>query len=264
MSESKIPEQNIYQKIHAVMQKLAYVQKDASIDGKYKAVTYDNVISKLRELLVENGVVVFPELLDGQIVREVPTRSGGQMFLYEAKYEIHYVSIDDPEQRTSVTVSAHALDNGDKGPSKAVTVATKAAHIKMFSLETGENEESRNYENLPYTDIQKEEFDRLLGEKEALQFAAFSFTVGPDVMEALQQTFPKGKISEGKKLVRELSSKGHEKLDEYAQQITECYMNDDQAAFELVDEMTGIEKQLVAKRLDDKVIDFLKNGRTEQ
>ena len=42
-----------------------------------------------------------------------------------------------------MTVEAHASDNGDKAPGKALSYATKSAILKTLSLETGENDESR-------------------------------------------------------------------------------------------------------------------------
>ena len=55
---------NIYQRLNAVQKKVKYIQKDAVIDRQnYKAVTHDNVVSKIREHFVENGILVFPELI---------------------------------------------------------------------------------------------------------------------------------------------------------------------------------------------------------
>ena len=50
MSENK----NIYQRINAVMNKVKYVKKDASVSG-YKAVTHDKVVSECRQALVDEG-----------------------------------------------------------------------------------------------------------------------------------------------------------------------------------------------------------------
>jgi hypothetical protein len=53
------------------------------------------------------------------------------------------VNIDNPTDKVCVTVQAHAQDNGDKAPGKAMTYAVKTAVLKMFFFETGENDESR-------------------------------------------------------------------------------------------------------------------------
>ncbi len=137
---------NIYQRINAVMSEVQYVQKDKQVSGagaNYKAVTHDQVVSVIRESLVKHGIVIFPEQKtnDMPIMRDVEKNI--KMHLYSAEYVIHFVNIDNGEDRISVSINAHANDNGDKAPGKAVTYATKTAMLKVFCLETGDDEESR-------------------------------------------------------------------------------------------------------------------------
>jgi hypothetical protein len=116
---------NIYQRINAVMKEVDYAQKDTSVTGgglNYKGITHDYVLS-----------VVRPKL-------------------YEAFYEIAFVNMDDPKDRAIVHISGHATDSGDKAPGKAVSYAVKVAILKLFGIETGENEESRNFDKGAYTD----------------------------------------------------------------------------------------------------------------
>jgi hypothetical protein len=53
------------------------------------------------------------------------------------------VNIDDPTDRAVLPIEAHALDQGDKAPGKAMSYATKYAMLKLLSLETGEADEGR-------------------------------------------------------------------------------------------------------------------------
>jgi hypothetical protein len=145
---------NIYQRINSVMRTVAYVQKDKVITGMgagYKAVTHDQLVATIRKEVVEAGLMVLVSQTAGlfhekgkkwdkESKQEVPDT----MRLYEGEYDVSLVNIDDPEQRVTVHVAAHALDNGDKAPGKAMTYATKTAMLKLFWLETGENDESRN------------------------------------------------------------------------------------------------------------------------
>jgi len=137
---------NIYQRINAVMKSVKYIQKDKAVVGggaNYKAVTHDKVVSECRAALVSEGVVIYPEQLNHSmpIMRDVERSI--KMHLYSADYAIHFVNMDNPEDRISVTINAQANDNGDKAPGKAVTYATKTAILKVLCLETGENDESR-------------------------------------------------------------------------------------------------------------------------
>lgn len=141
-------ELNIYQRINAVMKEVSYIQKNATISGMgagYKAVTHDQVILAIRNSLVANGIVIEPKQTQGEflIKRDLTATPPIKMALYAGWYDVSFVNIDKPEERSCVSVEAHANDNGDKAPGKAITYAVKTAMLKMFTLETGENEESR-------------------------------------------------------------------------------------------------------------------------
>lgn len=160
---------NIYQRINAVMRDVTYVQKDATVE-RYKAVSHDQVVSVARKSLVDAGVLVYPEQTGGGVAEVLTTKSGGRMALYAGDYVVHFVNIEDPQDRISVPVQAHAMDNGDKAPGKAVTYATKTAILKVLCLETGENEESRaevRELSQPITDEQAETLKGLLAETES-------------------------------------------------------------------------------------------------
>ncbi len=140
---------NIYQRINKVMQTVQYVQKDSAVSGMgggYKAVSHDQVVSVARQALVDNGVIIFPNQVKGEFLqmRDInATPQAIKMGLYSGTYEINFVNIDDGNDKIVATIEAHANDNGDKAPGKALSYATKSAILKVLSLETGENDESR-------------------------------------------------------------------------------------------------------------------------
>lgn len=141
---------NIYQRINAVRKAIGYIQKDKAVStggGSYKAVTHDAVTGLIRQHLIEYGIIIVPDLVVGVFYTR---EEGAKQRLYEASYVINFINADNPDERVSMQISAHALDNGDKAPGKALSYATKYAILKLFSLETGEDEESR---------YQQEEFD---------------------------------------------------------------------------------------------------------
>lgn len=142
---------NIYQRINAVRKAIGYVQKDKNVSagagGSYKAVTHDAVTGMVRAALIEHGVVIVPSVLSATFNQKEPE---AKQRLYEATYQIEFVNIDEPTDRIVTQQNAHALDNGDKAPGKAMSYATKYAILKLFNIETGEDEESR---------YQQEEFD---------------------------------------------------------------------------------------------------------
>jgi hypothetical protein len=144
-------EANIYQRINNVMKEVAYVQKDKAVSGggqNYKAVTHDQVISVCRKHIVAHGILITPEQLKGEIIIKRDVAAEVKMHLYSGEYAVHFINIDKPEDRISVTVNAHAADNGDKAPGKCMTYAVKMAILKVLCLETGEDDESRTAEEV--------------------------------------------------------------------------------------------------------------------
>lgn len=134
---------NIYQRINAVRKQIGYVQKDKSVStggGSYKAVTHDAVTGMVRAALIENGIVIVPSVVSSVFH---PKEQDAKQRLYEATYQIDFVNVDDPADKITTQQNAHALDNGDKAPGKAMSYATKYAILKLFNIETGEDEESR-------------------------------------------------------------------------------------------------------------------------
>lgn len=134
---------NIYQRINAVRKSIGYIQKDKAVStggGSYKATTHDAVTGMVRAALIEHGVVIVPSVISAIFNPKEPE---AKQRLYEATYQIEFVNIDEPTDRIVTQQNAHALDNGDKAPGKAMSYATKYAILKLFNIETGEDEESR-------------------------------------------------------------------------------------------------------------------------
>jgi len=251
---------NIYQRINAVMKEVEYVQKDAAISGggvNYKAVTHDMVTAVIRKSMVEHGIVIQVEQLKSEMLITRDLEKGVKMHLYSGDYAVSFINIDNGEDRLTATINAHANDNGDKAPGKAASYAVKYAMLKTFTLETGENEESRTHEEPLFNADQKERFVSILESKTALDFITFSKAVGNSVMVGLNGSFVDGKISQGKKLCKDLELEGWTILKDYAAQITTLIDAHDPAVTELVDELTGDEKRLLAGLLNKNQIDHL-------
>jgi hypothetical protein len=109
----------------------------------YRAVTHDAVTALLRNHLIAQGIVIVPRLIASSVENVGATRSGANVIRYAARYEIDAVNCDNPADKITVTGEAHANDSSDKAPGKALSYATKYALLKLFNIETGENEESR-------------------------------------------------------------------------------------------------------------------------
>ena len=144
---------NLFQRINEVRKSIDYIQKDKSVSagagGSYKAVTHDQVTAMVRDHMVKHGIVSYPVLVESvSLPKEVNANMEvAKQFRYEATYDIVFVNCDDPKDTFTVRIQAHAMDNADKACGKALSYAKKYAILKLFEIETGEDEESRYQDN---------------------------------------------------------------------------------------------------------------------
>lgn len=131
---------NIYQRMHAVMQAVSYVQKeDKKVNNQYTFVSHDAVTAKIRPALIANGIITVPRVTKWQ-------QDGNRT---ECDLEVDFVNIDKPEERLTVSMFGFGIDPQDKGPGKAISYAVKYALLKAFSLETGDDPEKDQIEHKP-------------------------------------------------------------------------------------------------------------------
>lgn len=135
---------NLFQRINLVRTKVDYIQKANKVQN-YKAVTHDQVTALIRDYLVEFGIVIMPALVASTMIKtDGMTSSGTPIYRYESEFSFTFVNCDDPADRYTVErVPAHANDTGDKAPGKALSYAKKMLVLKVFEIETGEDDESR-------------------------------------------------------------------------------------------------------------------------
>lgn len=140
---SELSKLNLFQRLNEIRKKVEYIKKDRSVStggGSYKAVSHDAVTAFLRPHLIEFGVIVTTSVLDCDFDQKEPD---AKQRLFHGVFAVTFTNADNPTECLLVRVPAHALDNGDKAPGKAISYATKYALLKTFTIETGEDEESR-------------------------------------------------------------------------------------------------------------------------
>lgn len=138
---------NIYQRINAVRAQVKHVEKTSRVKagagGDYMGVKHDDVTAALRDAMVEHGIICVPSVTESRVVEAGATARGTPIIRYEGRFVVCFINADEPSDVLRVDTDAHANDMGDKAPGKALSYATKAAQLKVFSLETGEDEEQR-------------------------------------------------------------------------------------------------------------------------
>lgn len=131
---------NIYQRMHAVMKAVSYVQKEEKkVNNMYTFVSHDAVTAKIRPALIENGIITVPRVTKWQ-------QDGNRT---ECDMEVDFVNIDKPDERITVSMFGFGIDPSDKGPGKAISYAVKYALLKALSLETGDDPEKDHIAHEP-------------------------------------------------------------------------------------------------------------------
>ena len=188
MSKENETSLNIYQRINEVRKKVSYVQKDKEVQG-YKAVTHDAVTAMVRNELIEHGIVIIPTQKSDENEVVGTTAKGSAIYRYTGRYEIIFRNVDFPEDYFCISVTAQANDMSDKGPGKALSYATKYAILKVFNIETGEDEESRveSYESIGPISQDKAEIVHRLIESSGTNEKEFLAWAGADSVEEIKQ-----------------------------------------------------------------------------
>src|SRR5699024_5444498 len=95
----------------------------------------DNVMNELHELFSKNEVFILQEVQDF-MTENRPTKSGGTNTFTRATIKFKYVTNDSSFVET-INVG-EAMDSGDKGMNKAMSIALKYSLLQMFLIPTEE------------------------------------------------------------------------------------------------------------------------------
>lgn len=136
---------NIYKTILEIQKKVPTLQKNGvgpSTQGSYKFLSVDDILSAVKPLLDEHGVIVVPTLLDhGYEFSKAEVKPDGRTpkvaTISWVKYEFRFVDTSDGSSISTV-VLAEGADSSDKSTRKSTTSAWKIALIQTFALITGE------------------------------------------------------------------------------------------------------------------------------
>jgi len=145
---------NLYQRINQVMLEVEGVEKGITIEfatGKtYSAVSHDDVTKLLHKPIANAGIVLQTSVVESKMdIGEKEKEYKGikqvsKEYMASVTVEITAINMDKPEERLSVRMPAIAFDNSDKAFGKAISMATKTGLLKLFMLESFDDEEKRD------------------------------------------------------------------------------------------------------------------------
>ena len=240
---------NIYQRLNKVRKEIAYIKKDAEVQG-YKAVTHDMVTAITRDSLITNGVMVIPSM-NPSVCIDKTYKSGSSYIQMRTLVDVSFINVDTPDDRHTITIEAHADDSGDKAPGKVLSYAVKNAVLKVLYLETGENDESRAVD---YTPQQKQAFDQLISDGDGIGIRLMQLVLDESSYINLYNSFQKGEKVKMKARVDELNNQGFIALKSIEESLS---IGDSTLAVESIDGISHTGKALLRRHLGREGVDNL-------
>lgn len=143
------PKANIYALINAVRLEVKSVAKGDRYDAagtKYAYRGVDRVVKALANSVRKHGIIITPQLQGHAKFRAAQTTQGKAT--NHASVTVKY-TLTAPSGSTwvDVVVPGEAMDGGDKGVSKAMSVAWRTMLLQTFFLPTGDPDpDSENFE----------------------------------------------------------------------------------------------------------------------
>lgn len=129
----------IYQKIANILKETKAITKSEKNQQQgFKFRGIDNVMNELHELFAKNEVFILQEVIDFTTENR-PTKSGGTNTFTRATIKFIYVTTDGSSVQT-INVG-EAMDSGDKGMNKAMSIALKYSLLQMFLIPTEEQKD---------------------------------------------------------------------------------------------------------------------------
>lgn len=133
----------VFKAINAVQAELAKqgITKDRKTDSgaRFNFRGIDDIYNALSPLLAKHGLVIMPRFENRQVV-ERQTKNGGTLFYITVIGHFDFISATDGSSH-SVTTFGEAMDSGDKGTNKAMSIAYKYACMQVFAIPTeGDND----------------------------------------------------------------------------------------------------------------------------
>lgn len=129
-------EKLIFQKMTSILKETKAITKSEKNQQQgFKFRGIDNVMNELHELFAKNDVFILQEV-QGFTTENRPTKSGGTNTFTRATIKFRYMTTDGSFVET-VNVG-ESMDSGDKGMSKAMSIALKYSLLQMFLIPTEE------------------------------------------------------------------------------------------------------------------------------
>lgn len=133
---------NLHQKLLAVRRQVTGLSKDgrSSFGDKFKYVSSNNILSMLRPLMDEQGIVLTSRITGTHLLDKWREGKEQKEHMTEVWVEFTWTDADNPTDRIVCEWYGQGLDTGEKGVGKALTYAEKYFLLKQFQIPTDEDD----------------------------------------------------------------------------------------------------------------------------
>jgi len=146
---------NIFQKMTKATDDIQSVAKNLTVGigtSQYKAVSEADVLKAVKPIEIKYGIYSYPfnrEIIESGIIESVNKDGTIKKQLYE-RIEVTYrfVNIDNPSEFIDIKSYGDGIDSGDKSVGKAMTYADKYALLKAYKIQTGDDPDAHESEEL--------------------------------------------------------------------------------------------------------------------
>ena len=124
----------IHEKLIAINKEVGAIGKERRNEKQnFKFRGIDDVMNELHHLFAKHEVLILPNAQSFEST-ERKTKEGGALFAVRATIKYIFVASDGSE--LSCVLIGEAMDSGDKGMNKALSIALKYALLQMFLIPT--------------------------------------------------------------------------------------------------------------------------------
>jgi hypothetical protein len=130
----------LWERVQACREQVTFIQKQSGPQGQ-KVVFHEDLIAKVRPVLVEYGIMWHPIEIEVLHHGELPTGDGKVRKYSLVRTVVQFSTTDADPCFINVPVISEALGSDDKSAGKAMTYADKYAIMALLSLQRGADED---------------------------------------------------------------------------------------------------------------------------
>jgi len=134
----------LWQKLLEVQKAVTYLQRNArsKAGGSYSYVSSALVLERIRAEMDAQGLILLAATVEERLhIDGAYSYAEKKQHFTELVMEFTWINVDNPEEREVCRWYGQGIDNGEKGPGKAMTYAEKYFLLKFFHIATGDHDD---------------------------------------------------------------------------------------------------------------------------